>query len=101
MFRVRTFESRTLSWWYNERKNIDMNPQYQRKGGLWSADDKALLIDPRSEDTFRAAVLTLAKDTGLRENLGRAARQSAVKRGFTWLENGRRLSRLYEQEFSS
>ena len=64
-------------------------------------EDQALLFEPRSEEAFREAVLTLAKDIALRESLGRAAQQSALKRGFTWLENGRRISRLYEQEFGS
>ena len=45
MFRIRTFESRTLSWWNGERDNIDMSPRYQRRGGLWSTYDKAFLID--------------------------------------------------------
>ena len=45
MFKVRAFENRTLSWWRQERDNIDMEPLYQRKGGLWSSYDKAFLID--------------------------------------------------------
>jgi hypothetical protein len=35
----------TLVWWYNHRKEIDFSPPYQRRGRLWSADDKAYLID--------------------------------------------------------
>ena len=45
MFQVRAFESRTLSWWYQERENIDIAPVYQRNGGIWSTYDKAYLID--------------------------------------------------------
>lgn len=45
MFKVRPFETKTISWWYRERANIDMNPSYQRKGGLWSTNDKSFLID--------------------------------------------------------
>ena len=45
MFKVRPFESKTLSWWYSERDNIDFGPMYQRYGGLWSKSDKAYLID--------------------------------------------------------
>lgn len=45
MFRVRPFEAKTLSWWHAERDNIDFNPSYQRKGGLWSQKDKSYLID--------------------------------------------------------
>jgi hypothetical protein len=45
MFRVRPFEARTLSWWNDERASIDMTPPYQRRGRLWSPNDKAYLID--------------------------------------------------------
>jgi hypothetical protein len=45
MFKVRPFEAKTLSWWFGERENIDESPPYQRRGGLWSARDKAYLID--------------------------------------------------------
>jgi hypothetical protein len=44
-FKVAPFESKTLSWWYNRRDKIDMNPPYQRRGRLWSDTDKAYLID--------------------------------------------------------
>ncbi len=45
MFTIRNFESRTLSWWYDQRDDIDFNPSYQRKGRLWSSKDKSYLID--------------------------------------------------------
>lgn len=45
MFKVRTFDAKTLSWWHSERDNIDMNPLYQRRSGLWSEKDKSYLID--------------------------------------------------------
>jgi hypothetical protein len=35
----------TLSWWYMNRDMIDFNPPYQRRGRLWSVNDKAFLID--------------------------------------------------------
>ena len=44
-FKITQFESRTLSWWYNRRSTIDMNPPYQRRGRLWPQTDKAYLID--------------------------------------------------------
>src|SRR5437763_5993926 len=55
----------------------------------------ALLFDPASQRAFRDAVLALACDHKLRQDLGRAARQSILDRGFTWTENARRVSRLY------
>ncbi|MFI5394103.1 MAG: DUF262 domain-containing protein [Candidatus Binatia bacterium] len=45
IFRVTQFEAKTLSWWRARRAKIDMSPPYQRRGKLWSATDKAYLID--------------------------------------------------------
>lgn len=45
MFTVRQFDARTLSWWASQRTVIDFDPPYQRRGGLWSANDKAFLVD--------------------------------------------------------
>ena len=45
IFRVTQSESKTLSWWRARRSKIDMAPPYQRRGRLWSATDKAYLID--------------------------------------------------------
>jgi glycosyltransferase involved in cell wall biosynthesis len=60
------------------------------------ADGKtALLFDPPNQRSFRDAVLALAHDYKLRQDLGRAARQSILDRGFTWTENARRVSRLF------
>lgn len=35
----------TLVWWYSHRHEIDFDPPYQRRGRLWSATDKAYLVD--------------------------------------------------------
>jgi hypothetical protein len=45
MFSVDQYPARTLSWWFGQRKNLDMSPTYQRRGGIWSRHDKAFLID--------------------------------------------------------
>jgi hypothetical protein len=45
LFKVSPFEAKTLSWWKARRSKIDMAPPYQRRGRLWSATDKAYLID--------------------------------------------------------
>lgn len=45
MFAVRQFEAKTLSWWADQRDDIDFSPPYQRRGGLWSLGDKQYLID--------------------------------------------------------
>src|SRR5687768_5365417 len=43
--KVTPFESKTLSWWRSRKEKIDMEPPYQRRGRLWSAADKAYLVD--------------------------------------------------------
>jgi hypothetical protein len=45
MFKVTQFEPKTLRWWFSQRAKIDMIPPYQRHGRLWSATDKAFLVD--------------------------------------------------------
>lgn len=45
MFTIRNFETKTLSWWHNQKDKLDFNPPYQRKGKLWSTKDKTFLID--------------------------------------------------------
>jgi hypothetical protein len=45
MFAVRPFETKTISWWYSQRNNIDLNPPYQRRSGLWKDKEKSYLID--------------------------------------------------------
>ena len=42
---VKTFDPKTLSWWKSRKGKIDMEPDYQRRGRLWSQADKAYLID--------------------------------------------------------
>ena len=43
--KISLHRARTLIWWYNHREDIDFEPPYQRRGRLWSPDDKAYLID--------------------------------------------------------
>lgn len=45
MFRIRPFESRTISWWYDQKDQIDIAPHYQRKGSIWTDHSRSYLID--------------------------------------------------------
>lgn len=45
ILKITAHKTFTLSWWYMNRDMIDFNPPYQRRGRLWSAQDKAFLID--------------------------------------------------------
>jgi len=44
-FKISPHTPRTLIWWFNRQDEIDFDPPYQRRGRLWSAVDKAYLID--------------------------------------------------------
>jgi hypothetical protein len=43
--RITPHQPRTLIWWYGRRDSIDFSPPYQRRGRLWSQQDKGFLID--------------------------------------------------------
>lgn len=45
ILKITPHSAKTLIWWYNHRSDIDFDPPYQRRGRLWSAQDKAYLID--------------------------------------------------------
>jgi hypothetical protein len=45
MFKVISWEPKTLRWWLSQRERIDMEPPYQRSGKIWSKSDKQFLID--------------------------------------------------------
>lgn len=45
MYTIRSFEARTISWWFDQISKLDFEPSYQRKGRLWSEKDRAYLID--------------------------------------------------------
>jgi hypothetical protein len=45
MFQILKLEPKPLIWWASQQKKIDMKPEYQREGRLWSRADKAFLID--------------------------------------------------------
>ncbi|HEV7643507.1 MAG TPA: DUF262 domain-containing protein [Pyrinomonadaceae bacterium] len=45
MIQVKPHPNKSLLWWYENRHRINMEPEYQRRGGLWPRAKKALLID--------------------------------------------------------
>jgi hypothetical protein len=45
MFQILKLEPKPLIWWVSQRAKIDMKPDFQREGKLWSRADKAFLID--------------------------------------------------------
>jgi len=51
----------------------------------------ALLVEPGDRDAMGAALLELARDTGLRARLGAAARATVEREELTWIGNARRV----------
>jgi hypothetical protein len=45
VFQILRLEPKPVIWWASQRSEIDMVPEYQREGRLWSRADKAFLID--------------------------------------------------------
>jgi Protein of unknown function DUF262 len=77
MFTVRPFEARTISWWYHERDNIDMNPVYQRRSGLWTEPDRSFLIDSIINE-FDIPKIYIADFTYVNTPLNKSKKQYAV-----------------------
>lgn len=44
-FQVIPMPAKTLSWWRDERDDVDLEPIYQRKGHIWSDRQKQYLLD--------------------------------------------------------
>ncbi len=85
MFKIQPHLSRTLSWWNGQRKNIDLNPSYQRKGNIWSTEDKAYLIDSILND-YDIPKLYLADFTYGNTSLNEKGKSYAVIDGKQRLE---------------
>lgn len=56
--------------------------------------ENALLFDPAHSETFRAALTELCHDARLRQRLGRAARETILRDGFTWARNASRVATM-------
>ena len=80
MFTIRSFESRTISWWYDQKEDIDFKPTYQRKGRLWSKEDKSYLIDSILNG-FDMPKIYLADFTFFNSNLNEIRKPYAVVDG--------------------
>ena len=44
-FEVTKLQYNTISWLYSRRREIDMDPTYQRQGAVWTVEKQRLLID--------------------------------------------------------
>jgi hypothetical protein len=85
MFAVRQYDARTLSWWSGRRDEIDLEPPYQRRGGIWNKKDKAFLVDSILNG-YDVPKLYLADFTVGPAKLNRTSSQFAVIDGKQRLE---------------
>lgn len=95
MFKVRTHETRTLKWWYSQKDDIDLEPPYQRKGRLWSLNDRAYLIDSIIND-YDIPKIYLADFTFVNTDLNSKSKPYAVIDGRQRLES---IFGFFENEF--
>jgi glycosyltransferase involved in cell wall biosynthesis len=63
--------------------------------------ENARLFDPMEKGAFREAVLELAADEASRQRLGAAARRTILTGGYTWADNARRITALYQDQRQS
>ncbi len=45
MFEVQARAFRSARYWYSQQDHVDMQPEYQRLGNVWSDEDQSFLID--------------------------------------------------------
>ncbi len=45
MFEIMSLSAKSARWWFKNRGDIDMDPEYQRAGGIWNDEDQKFLID--------------------------------------------------------
>jgi glycosyltransferase involved in cell wall biosynthesis len=58
--------------------------------------ENALLFDTNQPGSLENALTQLCEDAALREQLGRNARESIQTRGFTWLNNAKRITHQFQ-----
>ena len=76
-FSVISMQPRTLSWWRDERDDVDFNPVFQRKGRIWSENQKQYLIDSILNG-FDVPKIYVADFTFLSNKLNSAKKKYAV-----------------------
>jgi len=85
MFEVQSRNFRSARFWYSQREHIDMEPEYQRQGGVWSEADESFLIDSIIND-YDIPKLYLADFTSITTNLNEEKKRYAVIDGKQRLE---------------
>lgn len=102
MFEVQARSLRSARWWFSQRAQIDMEPVYQRRGGIWKVEDQQFLIDTIIND-YDIPKLYLADFTTLKSKLNDERLRYAVIDGkqrleaiFDFFSNRLSLSKRFE-----
>jgi hypothetical protein len=76
-FSVMPMPPRTLSWWRDERDDVDFSPVYQRKGHIWPETQQQYLIDSILNG-FDIPKIYVADFTFLNSGLNQSRKKYAV-----------------------
>jgi hypothetical protein len=104
MFEIQHQQFKSARWWHSRREQIDMDPQYQRKGNLWRVEDRQSLIDTMING-YDMPKLYLTDFTTIKTDLNSAGLRYAVVDGkqrlaaiFSFLSNEMPLSKEFRLE---
>jgi uncharacterized protein with ParB-like and HNH nuclease domain len=104
MFQVQAISPKSCRYWHVRRNEIDMDPEYQRAGGVWSQKDQSFLIDSILND-YDIPKLYLADFSTLPSELNEEKRSFAVIDGkqrleaiFDFFDNALPLSKDFKLE---
>lgn len=91
MLKVDLHEQKSLRWWYEQHllKKIDMSPQYQRRGEIWSKWKRAHLIDSILND-FDIPKFYVANFT-----IGASERLNEKKTSYAIIDGKQRLGAIF------
>lgn len=94
MFEVQARAFRSARFWYSQAEQIDMQPEYQRLGNIWSDEDQSFLIDSIIND-YDIPKLYIADFTTFPSSLNEDRKRYAVIDGKQRLET---LFRFFSNE---
>jgi hypothetical protein len=84
-FEVQQRAAKSAKWWFTHLSEIDMEPEYQRAGGIWSEADQKFLLDSIIND-YDIPKIYVADFTTLKSNLNEDKKRFAVVDGKQRLE---------------
>lgn len=89
MFEIQHFQLKSTKSWFAQRDSIDMEPEYQRQGGIWRLKDKQFLLDSIIND-YDVPKLYLADFSTFKSSL------NVERKRFAVIDGKQRLETLFE-----